>query len=191
MKNHCLSLIYIPLLPMFFLAIGFPANAQTSRRDYMTDEEIELVRDAQDIDERVDVLTRMVDRRFAVLKIGVGGPVVSAKESGKWGALPSGTRTELLDDIRKLLQKAIDDIDNVAEHPINYAADKDRTEKQKKRDAQRFPSAVRGLAAAAQRYRPALRSLLDKASDEKEKGLILDAIDSCDEVAAAVAKLPS
>jgi len=76
----------------------------------MTDAEIELVRDAQDIDLRVDVLIKMVDRRFAVLKMNVGGAAIPTKESERWGAAPTGTQIEMLDDIRKLLQKAIEEI---------------------------------------------------------------------------------
>ena len=160
-------------------------------RDYMTDDEIELVRDAQDIDQRIDVLTKMIDRRFAVLKIDVGGAAIPSKETSKWGAAPTGTQTELLDDIKRLIEKGIDDIDNTAMHPIDYAADKSRSEKQKAKDAQRFPSAVRNLAAAAKRYEPPLKILSDRTTDEKQKGLILAALDFCDEIIAASTKVPS
>jgi len=160
-------------------------------RDYMTDDEIELVRDAQDIDQRIDVLTKMIDRRFAVLKIDVGGAAVPSKETSKWGPAPTGTQTELLDDIKRLIEKGIDDIDNTAMHPIDYAADKSRSEKQKAKDAQRFPSAVRNLAAAAKRYEPPLKILSDRTTDEKQKGLILAALDFCDEIIAASTKVPS
>lgn len=168
-----------------------PAVAEAQHRDYLTDEEIELVRDAQDIDDRITVLTRAIDRRFAALKVNVGAPASSSKESDKWGAMPSGTKPELLEDIKKLLQKAIDDVDNVAAHPIDYSADKDSTEKQKKRDAQRFPTAVRNLAAAANRFLPALKTLVDSTTDEKVKGLILDSIDSCEQIIEASTKVPA
>jgi hypothetical protein len=173
---------------MFATALSARAQAP---RDYMTDDEIELVRDAQNIDERISVLTKMIDRRFAALKIDVGGATIPSKESSKWGPAPTGTQTELLDDIKRLLEKAIDDIDNTAMHPVDYAADKSRTEKQKAKDAQRFPSAVRNLAVAAQRYQPPLKSLADKTSDEKQKGLVLAALDFCDEIVSAASKVSS
>ena len=166
------------------------ANAQ-SRRDYMTDAEIELVRDAQDIDLRIDVLTKMIDRRFAVLKLDVGGAKIPNKETDKWGPAPEGTRMEILDDIRKLLDKAIDDIDDTAMHPNKVIIDPNKPDKVKKTDEARFPSSVKNLAASAKRYQPALKSLLDKTTDEREKGLILGAIDSCDEIIAATTKLHS
>src|SRR5688572_3599209 len=103
------------LLISFFVAV----DADAQRRDYMTELEVELVRDAQDIDKRIDVLTKMIDRRFTALGISVGGWKQSDKDMEKWGDVRAGTRMELLSDIRYLLQKAIDDIDDVAEHNEN------------------------------------------------------------------------
>ena len=54
----------------------------------------------------------------------------------------------------------------------------------------RFPDSVKNLAAAAKRYQPALKTLLDQSKDEREKGAIIDALESCDEVLAAVGKVP-
>jgi len=183
--------VHLMSLSAFLLVASASAIVAQAPRDYMTDDEIELVRDAQDIDTRVDVLTKMIDRRFAALKIDVGGAAIPSKETSKWGPAPTGTQTELLDDIKRLLEKAIDDIDNTAMHPTDYAADKSRSEKQKAKDAQRFPSAVRNLAVAAHRYEPPLKTLADKTTDEKQKGLILAALDFCDEIIAASTKVPS
>jgi hypothetical protein len=185
--------IYFCFLSLFAV-IAFTASsahAQSSHRDYMTDAEIELVRDAQDIDARIAVLTKMIDRRFAVLKLDVGGAAIPNKETDKWGPTPEGTRMDILDDIRKLLDKAVDDIDDTAMHPNKYIVDPKRSDKQKQIDEARFPKSVKNLAASAKRYQPALKSLLDKTTDEKEKGLILAAIDSCDEIIAATTKLPA
>ena len=184
--------IYFCFLSLFAVTtVASSTHAQSSHRDYMTDAEIELVRDAQDIDARIAVLTKMIDRRFDVLKLDVGGAKIPNKESDKWGPAPVGTRMEILDDIRKLLDKTIDDIDDTAMHPNKYIVDPKRSDKQKQIDEARFPKSVKNLAASAKRYQPALRSLLDKTSDEKEKGLILAAIDSCDEIIAATTKLPA
>jgi hypothetical protein len=170
----------------------FAGSASAQRRDYMTDAEIELVRGAQDIDLRIDVLIKMIDRRFAVLNMNVGGTKIPDKESSKWGPAPTGTRIEILDDIRKLLDKAVDDVDNVSMHPDAIRYDTvQRSEKQKKKDEMRFPNSVRDLAASAKRYQPALKTLLDTSKDEKEKGLILASLESCDEIVAAITKLPA
>jgi hypothetical protein len=75
-------------------------------------------------------------------------------------------------------------------HPVKYEDDKNRSEKQKKKDEMRFPSSVRNLAAAARRYQPALKSLIDSSKDEKERGLILSSLESCDEIISSTTKLP-
>ncbi|HEX2639611.1 MAG TPA: hypothetical protein VHL50_03520 [Pyrinomonadaceae bacterium] len=168
----------------------FPPALFSQQHDYLTEQEIELVRDAQDIDARIDVLTGAIDRRFAALKIG-SISTKPAKEMDKWGPMPTGTRLELLDDVRKLLQKAIDDIDNSVDHPVVYEDDKNRSEKQKKKDSQRFPTAVNSLAAAAKNYVPIFNTLLEQTKDERERGLILDALDSCQQIIEAAGKLPS
>ena len=184
-----ISLVFF-LLAACVLSQTTPASAQ--RRDYMTDAEIELVRDAQDIDDRIDVLTKMIDRRFTVLGIEVGGWKHPQKESDKWGENPSGSRLDVLSDIKKLLQKAIDDIDNIAAHPgAAPVRDKDeKSAKQAKKDAARFPNAVRNLAQAARRYLPALKHALNGTSEPKEKGQILDSIEFCDQIIQAAEKLP-
>jgi len=186
------KLTFIPLVSILAVVfISASSSSAQSRRDYMTDAEIELVRDAQDIDARIDVLTKMIDRRFAVLKLDVGGAKIPNKETDKWGPAPEGTRMEILDDIRKLLDKAIDDIDDTSMHPNKYVIDPNKPDKVKKTDEARFPASVKNLAASAKRYQPALRSLLDKTTDEREKGLILGGIESCDEIISATTKLPT
>ncbi len=152
-------------------------------RDYMTEKEVELVRDAQDIDQRVGVLAKMIDRRFAAIGIEVGGWKQSEKDHVKWGDVRTGTRSQLLSDVRQLLQKAIDDVDDVAMHNEN-------TLTQNKTEGLLFPQAVRDLAAAATRYLPPLKTLLDKTTDERDKGLILSSIESCEAIIASVSQLP-
>lgn len=164
-----------------------PAQAQ---RDYFTNEEIEMVRDAQAIDSRIDVLTHAIDRRFSILNVNTADPAVRRKDADKWGPLPTGSRLEILSDIKYILQKAIDDIDNLAENP-KAAHIPFEGEKKPKDPSALFPTAVRKLAAAANRYEPALKSQLELSKDPQEKGSILDSIELCDEIIASVAKLPA
>ena len=165
------------------LAIVFVGEASAQGRDFLTDEEIELVRDNQDIDKRIDVLTRMIDRRFVAMGLDVGGWKDAAKNSSVWGEMRTGTRTELLSDIRQLLQKAIDDVDDVAMHNEN-------TLTQNKTEGLLFPKAVRTLGTAAARYLPKLRSTLETTKDDKDRGLIIASIEHCEAIIDAVAKLP-
>ncbi len=127
----CFFLICLIALAAFS---HLPALAQT--RDFLTDDEIELVRDAQQIDQRMEVLTHAADRRFGVLRVNVGG---SAKPEVKaWGSLPDGTRMQLLVDIKRILQKAIDDIDNLSQRPDSMVVQPD--EKKDKKSRKVLPS---------------------------------------------------
>lgn len=163
----------ILLLSFAAFLFFFHSDVNAQRRDYMTDAEIEIVRDSQEIDLRVDVLTKMIDRRFAVLN---NEPSPIKKDSELWGGAPTGSRIELLSDVNKLLIKAIDDIDQVVERSSV--------------DGKMFPKAVKHLVASCNIYLPKLRMQYDKAGDEKEKGVILGAVESCQQVIEAAAKLP-
>jgi len=168
------------------LVFSFSLLVSAQSRDYLTDEEIELIRDAQQIDQRIEVLTNAIDRRFAVLNINVGG----AKKEGKdWGALPTGTRTELLADINQILQKAIDDIDNLSSRPDSMVLDPNDKSKKPKGFSDLFPKAVRKLAAAAERYKAPLNAALETTKDEREKGILMDSIEMCTDIIASVSKL--
>ncbi len=187
---------FIKTVSFYLLAIGiltiFLPSQAVAQRDYFTAEEIELIRDAQEIDYRMEILTRIIDRRFAALKIDTGSKKFSSKDDEKWGVLPESTRFQLLLDIKRVLQKAIDDIDSISERPdsaiLPHPDDKDR---KKMGFADLFPVAVRTLASAATRYRPALKSELDKQNDKAEEGSILDSLEFCDQIITAVAKLPA
>jgi hypothetical protein len=65
----------------------------------------------------------------------------------------------------------------------------DKHPKKQKGFEELFPAAVRSLAAAAQRYGPALKIEVDKSKAPEEKGAILDSLEMCDEIMAAVNKL--
>ena len=174
-----LFLIFAALVAIFTVS----STASAQRRDYLTEEEIELVRDNQDIDKRIAVLTRMIDRRFTAMGIEVGGWKQSEKDKTLWGDIRTGTRPELLLDIRQLLQKAIDDVDDVAMH-------NEKTLTQNKTEGLLFPAAVRSLAAAATRYQPALKAILEKTTDDREKGLLLASLEDCESILESVSKLP-
>ena len=166
------------------LVLTITSNASAQRRDYMTEAEIELVRNSQDIDKRIEVLTKMVDRRLTTLGLDAGGWKQGGKDQKVWGDPPTGSRSQLLADVRQLLQKAVDDIDDVAEH-------NDKTLTQNKTEGLLFPAAVRSLAASATRYRPVLNTELTKTTDERDKGMIMNAIELCDSIIEAAATLPA
>lgn len=168
------------------------ASAQygySQRRDFLTDKEIDLVRESQDIDARIDVLTKMIDRRFILLNMDTGG-WDGKKHAEQFGDPPTGTRLDLLFDIKRLLQKAIDDIDNLAERPQSAAIRDDSEYKEARKDPKRFGIAVRALGAAANRYVDPLRKLYDTAGSEKELGVISDSLNSCELIIESLNQLP-
>lgn len=171
----------VVLLIAVIVVLSATANAQ--RRDYMSDEEIELIRDAQDIDLRIDTLSTMIDRRFTALGIDAGGARIKPKNADKWGPEPTGTRLQLFHDIRLLLQKAADDIDDIAgRNEISQA--------QNKMEGKLFPKAVRSLAASAARYLPLLETAGSKSEDRMESGVLAKSIELCEQILASVTKLP-
>ncbi|MBV9217729.1 MAG: hypothetical protein JO053_16300 [Acidobacteria bacterium] len=163
------------------------AAALSQSRDYATNSEDEIIREAQQIDLRIDALTHMADRRFAVLKIDVAAP--AKKENDAWGPLPEGTRLQLLDDIRRIVQKAIDDIDNLAERPQSMQLDTTHPNQKPKTYQELFPSSVKKLGAAAKRWEPALKIEAMKTKDPVEQGMIANTIDLCDQIIEALAKV--
>lgn len=180
---------------LFLLTIGvafvFMPSTASAQRDYFTAEEVELVREAQKIDDRINLLTKIIDRRFDALKVDVHGAKISSKEQDKWGVLPESSRFQLLLDIKRILQKAVDDIDSLAERPDSAILPDPDDKKAKQSFADLFPKAVKALGAAAQRYQPALKAELDKTNAASETGSILDSLEFCDQIIAAVSKLPA
>ncbi|HEY0431932.1 MAG TPA: hypothetical protein VGC61_08925, partial [Pyrinomonadaceae bacterium] len=88
-------------------------------REHLTPQEIDLVKDTQILDKRIDVFIKAADRRMLVLT-GAGANAndkASAKQLKKdsetWGELPTGSRAELIGDIAKIFDEAITNIDDV------------------------------------------------------------------------------
>jgi acyl-CoA reductase-like NAD-dependent aldehyde dehydrogenase len=104
------------LLFLFVTFFAGPATAQ--QRDHLTPQEVDLVKEAQILDKRIDVFIKAVDRRVFVLKGGTAATVPNTKQAKKdaekWGELPTGSRAELVSDIARILDEAITNIDDVS-----------------------------------------------------------------------------
>lgn len=175
-KNFSFKISRKSLLITFFavfisLFSMLPVNAQ--KRDNLTDEEDMLVRDAQEIDIRMDVFVKIVERRLLVLTDPNAAQSKAAqKKSGDWGELRTGTRAELLFDIQKTIDEAIGKIDDAAERDQKNPL---------------FPKAVHILADGCGRFIPRLESL--KLEDQKEKDFAGNSIDECRQVIKASSKV--
>ena len=81
-----------------------------SRRDHLTEQEVDLVRINQEIELRVDVFIKAADRRLLILT----NPQATQKkkEEEVWGPLPKGTRVELLQDYKRILEELEEKMDD-------------------------------------------------------------------------------
>lgn len=103
-----------PLLCLLCACLSLAATATAQQREHLTPEEIELVRDNQELDARTKVFITAAERRL----LAVTNPAESAKnapkEKEKWGEV-QGTRVQLIYDISKILDEAVVNVDDVAE----------------------------------------------------------------------------
>lgn len=176
--------IFFALLTAVFAAAFFVPEANAQRRDFVTDAEAELIREHQEIDMRIEVLTKFIDRRLAAAGVPGHTWVPPKKNVELWGEEPKGTKLELFYDIKRILQKAIDDVDDIASRTTTAIEGNEVTGKL-------FPKAVRNLAAAATRYKPIFEAEIGKTKVDKEKGVLLDSIELCAQIIEAAANLPA
>ncbi|MCU0238439.1 MAG: hypothetical protein MUC29_03280 [Pyrinomonadaceae bacterium] len=159
---------------VFFVALlfcVFSANAQ--KRDHLTEIEADLVRESQEINLRIEVFIKTIDRRFLLLQNP--NATQTDKEFDKWGELPKGTQIQLLNDIDKILEEAISNIDNVAEKDLN---------------SKLFPKAMKVFNQACKRFIPLFENLAKGLTDQKEKDLVANSVENCNLVITAMQKVP-
>lgn len=148
--------------------------ADAQKRNNLTDEEDMQIRDAQEIDLRMKVFIKVIERRLlAINDPNAAQSKQAQKDAGDWGDLRTGERAELLFDIQRTIDEAIAKIDDASE----------RDEKNPL-----FSKAVRILAEGCGRIVPQLEAL--KIDAEKEGIFRRNSVDSCNQVIAATAKLP-
>ena len=152
------------------------ANAAFQRREHLTEQETEMVRDTQELDRRISLFVKIAERRVAAVTGGAEAvPTPSAKDLEKWGELPKGTRAQLFGDLARILDEAINNIDDVAVRSPNSS---------------HIPKAVKHLAEASARFLPQLTSLRANASGEGEREALEQALDNLQQILDASKKLP-
>jgi hypothetical protein len=164
------------LLPVVLMLSCFPGAQAFQAREHLTPEEIDLVKEAQVIDKRIEVFIKAADRRMLVLS---GADATSAKQVKKdletWGELPSGSRAELIGDIARIFDEAITNIDDVSlsdeKNPL-------------------IPKALRKLAAAATRIVEQLKPAEAQAKGEAEINSFDQLAEYADSILQAANKLP-
>ncbi len=111
-----ISRILLTFSIALFAVSSFLPQAVAQQRDHLTQQEVDLVKEAQILDKRIDVFIKATERRLMVLN---GSAAANAKQLKKdsekgWGELPTGSRAELVSDIAKILDEAITNIDDVS-----------------------------------------------------------------------------
>ena len=91
------------------------AQAATPQREHLTPQEIDLVKEAQILDKRIDVFIKAAERRLMVINNSASANAKQLKkDSERWGELPTGSRAELVGDIARIFDEAITNIDDVS-----------------------------------------------------------------------------
>src|SRR6185436_3290692 len=110
-----ISRILLTFSIALFAGFIFSAPTAAQQRDHLTEQEVDLVKEAQMLDKRIDVFIKAADRRVMVINNSAGANAKQLKkDSEQWGALPTGSRAELVSDIAKILDEAITNIDDVS-----------------------------------------------------------------------------
>lgn len=173
--KHILGILARALMVGLFAGY-FAGLASAQPRDHLTDPESELVRFHQELDKRIDVFIKAVDRRFAIInKTPQPSTKKLTKDEPDWGDLPQGTRAQLLFDIAALLDEAITNIDDVSR----------RDEKNPL-----ISRSLRKLTSAANGYVANLNTLRSQTKDDDEMAAIDRALNDAAQIIEVGGKLP-
>lgn len=167
-----------PLL-LFPLVLGlvftFEVSAQ-QRRDHLTPQEQDLVKDAQILDKRIEIFIKAAERRLLALNgTDAAASKQLKKDQEKWGELPTGSRAELIRDIARILDEAITNIDDVSSNDERNPL---------------IPKALRKLAAEATVIVERLRPLQTAAKSEAEMAGWEQLLENAESIVQAANRLP-
>ncbi|HEV2706503.1 MAG TPA: hypothetical protein VGV59_11300 [Pyrinomonadaceae bacterium] len=172
-SRHRFPALFVVALLLSSLTVAHAAAA-APQREHLTPEEIEKVRDNQELDKRIGIFIRAAERRFLAVTDPQQAAARAPKEAVEWGEL-KGTRTQLLGDLSRILDEAITNIDDTAA---------------------RIPSSpllkksLKKLAEAATRFAAPLDALRTTSQDEAEREALEQAIERIEEIVEAAGKHP-
>lgn len=138
--------------------------------DYLTEEEDDRVREAQEPDKRIKVFMKIADRRLAAIT-GVAAPTdkksqeKAEQEKREWGSLPDLSRAELLRHYSRAIEECIVKLEDAYErNPKNSA----------------IPKALTALRDATDKHLGILRSLTAQVNGEAEDAALRNAIEQAE-----------
>lgn len=172
MRNTLLALLLASAI-CFLGAESTPAQT----RDHLTEKEIDLVKEAQILDKRIEVFVRAVERRMIVItNTSAANSKQLKKEMEFWGELPTGTRSQLVGDIARIFDEAITNIDDVSSKDERNPL---------------IPKALRKLATSANNIMAQLTPLKDDVKDDAEIANFELLNENAQQILAAANKLPA
>jgi len=167
------TLIAVSFILLLIVPIQSPAF---QKRDHLTPQEVDLVKENQVLDKRIDVFIHAAERRLMVIN---GTAAANAKQlkkdAEKWGELPAGSRWELVGDIARILDEAITNIDDVNSRDERNPL---------------IPKALRKLAASTTSIMEQLKPVRAQAKTEAEIASLESVNEYADSILQAVTKLP-
>ena len=156
--------------------LSFAAIAAAQPRDHLTDQETDLIRFHQQLDKRIEVFIKAIDRRFAIINgLEQAKTKKIDKEEPDWGDLPKGSRAQLLGDIASILDEAIEKIDDVSsrdeKNPLIHRA-------------------LRKLTAATNGYVTQVKTIAGQTKDADELSAIDRVLQQAEQIIEAGNQLP-
>jgi len=108
--------IVLALSLVLFIGPTLLSSAATlQKRDHLTPQEVDLVKEAQALDKRIEVFIKAAERRLMVINNSSAANAKQLKKDAeRWGELPTGSRADLVADIAHILDEAITNIDDVS-----------------------------------------------------------------------------
>ncbi|HKZ03095.1 MAG TPA: hypothetical protein VJ180_12695 [Pyrinomonadaceae bacterium] len=166
-----------PLVSGLLLALSITINgAAVQERDHLTPQEVDLVKEAQELDKRIEIFIKAADRRLLALNgVDQASAKQLKKDAEKWGELPSGSRSELVADIARILDEAITNIDDVSAHDERNPL---------------IARSLRNLAAEATRLVNQLKPLSGQAKSDGEVASFEQLMENAQSILEAANKLP-
>ena len=149
--------------------IGSLASGASAQREgeYLTEGEIDLVREIRLIDHRSEIFLKIADRRLIALT-DPAGPTGDSKFK-KLGPLPTGSQVELLDDYRRAVEELMVKLDDEFERTGMTAALKKALESSaKEMDRQLGVLATLKTMSTAEDFRSIHRRAVEAASDLRD-----------------------
>jgi len=161
----------------FVLLLIVPIQSSAlQQRDHLTPQEVDLVKENQILDKRIEVFIKAAERRVMVIN---GTAAANAKQlkkdAEKWGELPAGSRFELVEDIARIFDEAITNIDDVVTRDERNPL---------------VPKATRKLATSVSSIMEQLKPLKAEAKTEAEISSLEKLNEDAQQILAAATKLP-